>query len=124
VGPSHGASLVVMGASGIFIDHFTADTNVVTFTNSAAGTNQAFIASTMNTNLTPIVYSFPNLIFSATNGIGSTNLTVTNFYVCGTIPALITTNTIDCIISGLAKGKVYGQKVTVGFTNADTVIAP
>jgi len=119
LGQARGVSLVVTGANGLFINGYSAGSNVVTYTNTAGGSNATFIASASNTNLYAID---AGLILSSTNGIGSTNLTVTNFFVCGEIPPLIITNSIDCIITGLAKGKIFGQRISVGFTNADQLV--
>jgi hypothetical protein len=135
IGFLQGCSLVVTGATGVDIVGYTLETNILAFTNFAAVppvvgfvTNTTFFNSSTTFNVPGQTianqsvgggaYDFFTL---STNGLGTTNLIVTNVFICPavTIPPVVITNTVDGLRSIFATGKVLGQKISVSGTNAD-----
>lgn len=136
VGYLHGSSLVATGALATnLIVAYTLETNIVTLTNFAANppdagfvTNDTFStgSETINVPAQTIAgqtvgggfFDFFNL---TTNGIGTTNLVVTNTFICPqvTLPPIVITNTVDGIRTISGQGRVLGQRTSVSGTNAD-----
>jgi hypothetical protein len=134
VGSWRGSSLVLTGATGIDIVGYTVETNIMAFTNTAAVPPVVgFVTnSTPATNSNP--FSVPlqyingipvgggeyDYFTLTTNGAGTPNITVTNNYICDLgIPPVVITNTVNCIKSMFANGKVLGQAVSASGTNVN-----
>jgi len=134
-GRLNGSSLVVTGATGIDIVGYEALTNITLLTNLASvppvtgfATNTSFFGgSACFTVPTQTVggqfvgggdFDYFSLI---TNGVGTTNIVVTNVTICCDLylPPIIVTNTVDCIRTFFGNGRVLGQKVSGSGTNAD-----
>jgi len=118
VGRLSGSSLVITGATGVDIVGYVVETNIVAVTNFAA--NPPAVGFVTN------IYSFPTssgFFSSVTNGVGTTNVTITDITICEglPVPPLVITNTVNCIKTVFGNGTVLGQKVAGSGTNVDIV---
>jgi len=116
LGRLSGSSLVITGATGVDIVGYTVETNIVAITNLAA--NPPVVGFVTN------IYSYPTssgFFSSVTNGIGTTNVTITDITICEglPVPPLVATNTVNCIKTIFGNGTVLGQKVSGSGTNVD-----
>lgn len=105
-----GISLSLSGTNGLLVLHTTSITNTASYSNIAAS---PVISQTLTNSAQPFTVTVNLGPITTTNSVSGTNVIAESTWSAPVLPGFTSNSVPNAILSMDAKGKVYGQSVTV-----------